>query len=164
MQTIRLLIINSNQPVRRGLASLFASHHYFTVVAQIDSVTDIEFLRSLQPDVVLYGLPPHDEKSISAISTIKKVCPYSLVTVFSNTDFREHSLVLAAFTAGADGYLKTPILPADLVAALELTCRSDICFFPRAAKDTLVLNLGVSIKKPVEHKDSNSVGAKIANQ
>lgn len=136
MQTIRLLIINSKQSVRRGLTSLFTVQGGFDVVGEIESVADIDYLQRLQPDVALYGLSSHDAKSISVISSIKEVCPCTLIVAFSDLSERFH--ILAAFAAGADGYLKTPMLPADLVAAIKLICRSGICFFPRIAKETLI--------------------------
>lgn len=143
MQSVRLLIIHSNQMIRRGLASLFDAHG-FNVVGEIDLITDVNFLQRLQPDVVLYGLNIQDEKSLSLISTIKEVCPCTLVVIL--TDLNKRPGIIAAFAAGADGYLKTPILPADLVTAINLTCRSGICFYPRAAKDTIIRQTA-SIKK-----------------
>jgi len=143
VQRVRLLIINNNHVIRRGLASLFVANG-FNVVGEYDSIVEIDYLQSLQPDVVLYGLSIQDEKSLSLISTIKEVCPCTLVVIL--TDLNKQPGIIAAFAAGADSYLKTPIMPADLVSAINLACRSGICFYPRAAKDTLISQTA-SIKK-----------------
>lgn len=129
MQTIRLLIINSNHSMRQGLAFLFAAQSDFEVVGEIESADDIEHLQRIQPDVILYGLLHHDEKSISTIKTLKEVCPCTLIIVIS--DLTEQSHILAALAAGVDGYLTIPLMPADLVLIIKLACRSGICFFPR---------------------------------
>lgn len=136
MRKIRLLIISSNQAIRQGLASLFSAHDCYQVVAEIDSLTDTEYLKKLQPDVALYGLYGSDTKNIAIISDFKKICPYTLVIVFSNIS--EHSFVIETFLAGADGYIKAPILPADLTSAIDLACRNEICFFPRTSRETLM--------------------------
>lgn len=152
MQTIRLLIINNNQAVRRGLVSLFAKRNGFIVLDELESVNDFTYLQRLQPDAVLYGLNQEDEGSIGAICTIKETCPYTLVIVLS--DFCEQPHLIAAIAAGTDGYLKTPILPADLVTLIELACKCGISFFPRAARESL-LNLTMQnsknkIRKPLQ--------------
>lgn len=135
MQKLRLLIINFNQRVRQGIVSIFITQKGFSVIDEIDSVTDIDYLQRIQPDVILYGLNGWDEKSISNIVNLKEVCPCTILIVFS--DFIDKSHILASIAAGVDGYLQTPILPADLVAAIELTCRSGICFFPGLVKEIM---------------------------
>lgn len=136
MQKISLLIICSDQAVRRGLASLLGAHGSFRVADQIDSVANTERIQRIQPDVILYGFYPDKNNITSSVSTLKEACPYTLVVFFS--DSADHSHIKEAFTAGADGYLMTPILPSDLAAAIELACRGGICFLPRAAKETVI--------------------------
>lgn len=136
MQTIRLFIVNCNKPALRGLSSLFAAQGGFDVVGEAQYLDDLEHPRRLQPDVVLYGMNRCDEKTVSAISSLKEVCPCTLVIVLSDASESTHAL--AAFTAGADGCINTPILPADLVTSVRLTCRTGICFFPRTARESLI--------------------------
>lgn len=154
MQVIRLLIVNSNKSMLRGLATLFASHNGFAIVGEIEALSDFDYLQRLQPDVVLYGFSCFDEKNIFAISSLKEVCPCTLLIVFS--ELQESSHIVATFAVGADGYLKTPILPADLVAAVKLTCRAGICFFPRADREMLI-SLGGFYKKQVGNGESEDV-------
>lgn len=138
MQKIRLLIINPNTEgisSMTGMSSLFAPQDHFQVVGEISKIPDERFVRQLQPDVILYRLTEDNESLTSLIVDLKKICPYSMVIVFSSHD--KDSLVLDSFLSGADGFIKAPILPADLVTALELSCRSRVCFFPRAAKEWL---------------------------
>lgn len=136
--TIRILIINSNHSVRKGLAALFEAQSScgFQVVGDFQSSEDIEYLQRLQPDVVLHGLYSHDEKSMSAINRLKEACPCTLLIVLS--DLNESSHIPAVLAAGADSYLRTPVLPADLVATVKLACSSEICFIPRWAKESLL--------------------------
>lgn len=135
MQAFRLLIVNNIQAVRSSWASLFSSRGGFLVVGEIDEINDFDFVQHLQPDVVLIGLKSYENKDMQIVSKIKEICPWTLVIIFS--ELEENSGILAALVAGADGYLKKPILPADLVTAIGLTCRSGICFFPRSAKEFL---------------------------
>jgi len=152
MQALRLLIINGDRAVRRCLAFLFASREGFNLLGEFDSAADTERIRSLQPDVILFWAGAGDEKNIPLISKVKKVCPYTLVVVFSEVFDGAH--VAAAFTAGADGYLKTPVLPSDLVAAVELACSGRVCIFPQAIKEILI-NPGNLFKKGAGNGEKN---------
>lgn len=135
MEAFRLLIVNNIQTVRSSWTSLFSSRGGFSVVGEFDELNDFNIIQNLQPDVILIGLKNYEDKVTDFVGKIKEVCPWTLVIVFSDLD--ENSGVLAVLVAGADGYLKKPILPIDLVRAIELTCRSGICFFPRSAKELL---------------------------
>ncbi len=129
MHKIRLLIINNDQVAREGLAFLFAAQSDFKVVGEMESGDDIENLQRIQPDVILYQLPRHDENIMSTIKTLKKVCPCTLMVGISGSIEQSH--IQAVFAAGIDGYLTTPLMPADLVMIIKLACRSGISFFPR---------------------------------
>ena len=132
MQPFRLLIVNNIQAVRSSWASIFSSRSGFTIVGEVDELNDFSYIQHLQPDVILIGLKSYQDKVTDVVGKIKKICPWTLVIVFS--DQEDNTDILSVFVAGADGYLKKPILPADLVRAIELTCRSGICFFPKSAK------------------------------
>lgn len=136
MQTLKLLIINENESMRRGLVKLFVTRMSFRVVNEIGLADPVEQVHTLQPDVILFWSEDFNEKFMSALRTMKEACPYTLVIVFS--DSFERSGVAAAFDAGADCFLKMPILPADLITAVELACRSGLCFFPLAVKEVLL--------------------------
>ena len=132
MYAFRILIVNSVAMMRDIWTALFSSRSDFIVVGEFDRLSDFNVLLSLQPDVVLIELQNQTEDDMAnIISNIKGICPWTLVIVFA--DLEESTNVLPIMVAGADGYLKNSILPVDLVGAIELTCRSGICFFPRTA-------------------------------
>lgn len=136
MQEIRLIIISRSQSFRRSLASLFTIHEGFNVVGEIDSATNTEHLMSIQPDVVIYGIDDDlDENIRDNMKNVKELCPFTLLIAFSCSSDNMQS----TFLSGADGYLKAPILPTDLVTAIELACRSGICLFPREGKELLTV-------------------------
>lgn len=135
MQAFRILIVNSIQTVRSSWSSIFSSRGGFKVVGELDELNDFNSILLLQPDVILIGLKSYGDQVADIVTKIKEICPWTLVIVFS--ELEENSGILSVLVAGADGYLKKPILPVDLVRAIELTCRSGICFFPRSAKELL---------------------------
>ncbi|MCL2336680.1 MAG: hypothetical protein FWC60_04580 [Firmicutes bacterium] len=135
MHVFRLLIINGLETMRNVWSALFSSRSDFAIVGELDKLNDFNILISLQPDVVLIGLKNQEDSIATMISNIKELCPWTLVIVF--TDLEENANILPVLAAGADGYLKNPILPVDLVGAIELTCRSGVCFFPRSMKALL---------------------------
>lgn len=155
MQRIRLSIANVNQAVRRSLAALFTAQAGFQVLCESESAAGIDYLQRQQPDVVICGIESYGEKSLAFISTLKEVCPCTMVIVFAEFGGAPH--VRAAFMAGADGYLKTPIMPADLVTAVELACRSGNCFFPKEAEDILLKPCD-SLVKTEDNGESNIAG------
>ncbi|MFZ5643576.1 MAG: hypothetical protein ACOY46_08305 [Bacillota bacterium] len=127
MQFIKLLLIIENQALRRSLASLFARQANYRLVGEFGALI-IHKVQELQPDVVLYSLSGNDEKSLDPIRAIKEVCPCTMTIVISpqcaRTDVRK------VFQAGAHSYLKTPLLPADLILAVDLACRGEIFLLP----------------------------------
>ena len=151
MQTIKLLIISSNQGVRNSLAKIFNERPGFVVIDQTFTSADASCLRIMQPDVVLYGWS--DENVRPAIDNIKKVCPCTLVIVIS--DLQGIDLILSTFSAGADGFLKTSMLPADIVSAIELMCKGSICFFPRSVREVLTNIRYYNVKKLRSRWDKN---------
>jgi DNA-binding NarL/FixJ family response regulator len=136
MQPIKLLLISDNLAARRSLGLLFSAHGDFQIAGEIETAVSIARLQMLQPDVILYTPADMTDKSFDFIRTIKEICPCTITLVISNSDNGED--VCKALAAGVDGYLTPPLLPVDLVTAVELTCRSNICFLPRAARNTIL--------------------------
>lgn len=126
MQQIRLLIISSNQGVRRGLTVIFAAEKSFEIVGEveIDSCCAAQ-AQITQPDVILYA-DELEEDVDQEIYSLKKACPCSKVLVFAD-NFKEVSRIIAA---GADGLLTRKMLPGDIVTAVELTCQAGLVCMP----------------------------------
>lgn len=151
MQRMKLLIVCGKQSVCDSLAALMEKQGGFHVIKQTEILSNIDHTRQIQPDVVLY-VYYGDGGGISDIKKLKETCPYTIVIVIS--DISDSSSIKAAFTAGADSYLTTGILPSDLVAAIELACRSEVCFLPRMIKKT-ILNLRTAAQKPDNNGESD---------
>ena len=114
----KILIVDDNEDVSRGLRILFRAHDYVTVLAG-DAVTAISQAKSENPDLILLdlGIPAGDGylvmerlDNIDALASIP-------VIVFTARDEEGHRQ--RAFEAGAKAFFQKPVDHAELLSAVE---------------------------------------------
>jgi two-component system NarL family response regulator len=110
MQTTRhvtVLLVEDHELMRFGLKSMLNAMDGAVVVGETDNgVEALQLVSSLKPDLVLMDLMLHGSDGIATTKEIKQMAPETLVLAFTSVNTREK--LLAAMTAGADGYcLKT---------------------------------------------------------
>lgn len=101
---IRVLIVDDNFVVRRGLQSSLELDPGMQVVGQAANGDDaIDRARELQPDVVLMDIRMPVRDGISAIEILSQACPTCRTLVLTWSEDPDH--LRAAVLAGAKGYL-----------------------------------------------------------
>jgi NarL family two-component system response regulator LiaR len=116
--TIRVLVADDHDLVRKGLCSLMTAKPGIEVVGEAaDGVEAVLKARSLQPDVILLDLVMPRKDGIEAIVEIKAENPGARILVV--TSFAQDDKVFPAIKAGALGYLLKDSSPAELLQAIR---------------------------------------------
>jgi NarL family two-component system response regulator LiaR len=88
--------------------------------------------KRLKPDIVIMDLVVSRENGMAAISTLKKHDPDVKIIVL--TTFDDEQMVLAALSAGADGYLLKDADSEALLNAIQAVQRDEMPLDPRIAR------------------------------
>ncbi len=123
-QTIRLLITDDSNQVRRGLAMLLGQLEGFTIAGEaIHGRQSLDLIRTCNPDVVLMdvGMPIMD--GIEACQHIKERFPNLKVIMLTSHDSDED--VIASLAAGANGYCLKEADIDRLIAAIKSVAAGD---------------------------------------
>jgi DNA-binding NarL/FixJ family response regulator len=103
-ETIRVLVVDDNFVVRRGLQSSLEFDALMIVVGEASNGDEaIELARELVPDVILMDIRMPQRDGISATEIISDVAPSSKVLMMTWSEDPEH--LRNAVLAGAKGYL-----------------------------------------------------------
>lgn len=158
MNQIQLFIMSNNQGMRQGLSAIFASDKSFDITG-VSGCEEETFakVQQIQPDVILYGLKPGENVAVM-IQTVKEVCPYTKIFVFSTNNTDEE--VRTAINAGIDGCINEAMLPCHLVKAVELTCKAGVMCLPWSLKRILdqnenLLGCGTSTENKTANCETN---------
>jgi DNA-binding response OmpR family regulator len=114
----KILIVDDNDDVSRGLRILFRTHDYVTVTAE-DAVSAISQAKSENPDLIVLdlGLPAGDGylvmERLANIDTLASV-PVIVFTARDGESHRERCL-----EAGAKAFFQKPVDPKDLLLAVK---------------------------------------------
>jgi len=124
VRSLRLLVVDDHEVVRRGLVALLDRRSGFEVVAQAGSVAESITLAALhEPDLVIMDVRLPDGSGIEACREIRAARPETRVVML--TSYPDEEAVLSAIIAGASGYLLKQIRGRDLVSALEAVGRGE---------------------------------------
>ncbi len=100
---IKLLVADDHNLFRRGLVGLLQQRPEFQIVGEVNNGIDaVEISRQRQPDVILMDVHMPDGCGIKAVEKLKEETAVCIIMLtISNKD----EDLLAALSAGADGYL-----------------------------------------------------------
>jgi NarL family two-component system response regulator LiaR len=115
---IRLLIVDDQGIVRKGIRALLAEVDEMNVVGEaVDGLDAVDKAKALIPDVVLMDLVMPRMDGIEAIRRIKAQQPDARILAL--TSFVADDQVFPAIKAGALGYLLKDSDPDDLIVAIH---------------------------------------------
>ena len=104
MVAIRVMLVDDNEIVRRGLQDALERSNDFTVVGQTGEGGEaLELAQRLRPDVILMDVLMPGKNGIDACQEITTALPD--VKVLMLTAFTDRNASNRAMTAGATGYL-----------------------------------------------------------
>jgi len=118
LSSIRVMIVDDHQMVRRGLATFLKVFDDLEVVGEADSgETAVPLCKKLQPDVVLMDMVMRDMDGAAATRLIRKQSPATQIIAL--TSFKDEILVQSALHAGAIGYLLKDVSANELAQAIR---------------------------------------------
>jgi len=116
--TTRLLLVDDDALVRSGLALILGGAPDLEVVGQAgDGAEALRLIPELRPDVVLMDIRMPTLDGVEATRVLKERGDEPRIVVLTTFGADEH--VVAALSAGADGFLLKDTPPADIVDAVR---------------------------------------------
>jgi DNA-binding NarL/FixJ family response regulator len=117
---VRVLVVDDQELVREGIASLLGVQPGITVVGTApDGGKAVEAALSLAPDVVLMDVRMPVMDAVEAVAVLRRRSPACRVIMLTTFDDEEY--VVQALQAGASGYLLKDLPAAQLAEAVRLT-------------------------------------------
>lgn len=157
---LRLLIVDDQPLIRRGLAMMLAAEPDIEVVGQAaDGLEAIEQALATQPDIVVMDLQMPRASGIVATREITAKLPVTRVVVLTTYDHDE--LVFEAICAGAQAYLLKDASEADVLETLRAVRRGESRLSPSIARkvmDQFRSFAGPAAKADARPTDNATVG------
>jgi len=133
---IRVLIVDDQALIRRGMTLLLAAEPDIDVVGQAaDGVQAVELARSLQPDVVLMDLHMPGMDGVAATREITLSLPRTHVLVLTTLDAEE--AVFEAVRAGAQAYLLKDASEEEVLETVRAVHRGESRLTPQIARKVM---------------------------
>ncbi|HLG22391.1 MAG TPA: response regulator transcription factor [Candidatus Manganitrophaceae bacterium] len=129
---IRLLVVDDEALVRKGLVSLFQFAKGMKVVGEAqDGIEAAQKAKELKPDVILMDSQMPVCDGLKAIPLIKEVCPTIHIIILAFSE--EENNIFAVMRAGAKGYLYKNIEPERLYKCIALVQQGEVILPRRMA-------------------------------
>jgi DNA-binding NarL/FixJ family response regulator len=130
--SIRVLIADDDERVRRGFAGLLELEHDMEVVGLAnDGEIVLDLAQRLRPDVVIMDIRMPRLDGIAATRKLREGNPpWGRTLVVTTFDLDEY--VLGAARAGASGFLLKDDAPEELAKAVRVVASGDAIVSPRA--------------------------------
>ena len=137
MRSLRILIADDHDLMRRGLRTLLETHPGWSVCAEAntgrEAVTKAEELR---PDIVIMDITMPELNGVEAARRILKASPSTEILILSV--HHSDQLIREILAAGVRGYIVKSDSDRDLIVAVEALANHKPFFTPRATE--LMLN------------------------
>jgi two-component system response regulator NreC len=115
---MRILIIDDNELVRRGVKELISSERSWEVCGEArDGAEGIEKARELHPDVILLDISMPGMNGLEVARHLRQDSQETIILIMSQNDASQ--LLPGAIAARADGCVDKSRISTDLVAAIR---------------------------------------------
>jgi DNA-binding NarL/FixJ family response regulator len=150
MKTLRILVADDHDLMRRGIKALLQSHAGWEVCGEAhtgrEAVTKAE---ELKPDIVILDISMPDLNGVDAAKRIRKSSPDTEVLILSV--HYSDQLIRDILEAGVRGYIVKSDSDRDLIIAVETLANHKPFFTPRATEVMLTnFNEGKTRTEPPE--------------
>ncbi len=134
--TIRVMLVDDHDMVRRGLATFLMAKPDLELVGEAaDGLEAVEVCAEVKPDVILMDMVMPGLDGASATRAIRQQFPE--VQVIALTSFQEKQLIRDALQAGAIGYLLKNVSVEELTAAIRSAHAGQSALAPEAIQALL---------------------------
>ena len=115
----RILIVDDQDDIRAGIRAMLLLDPALVVVADLsDGLQVVPFLRDHPVDLVLMDIRMPGIDGVEATRRIRAEHAATKVRIIVLTTFDQDEIVLAALSAGANGFLSKTVSPAELIAGI----------------------------------------------
>jgi DNA-binding NarL/FixJ family response regulator len=133
---ISVAIVEDNPDLRMGMSYILRASPSCTIAGEYDNAEDlIADFDVIQPDVVLMDIGLPGMSGIEAIDVLKRNHPRVEIVVLSV--FEDDDNIFSAICAGASGYIAKPVMPQQLLEAVEHAFGGGTPMSPRIARSVL---------------------------
>ncbi|TWX34571.1 response regulator transcription factor [Frigoribacterium sp. ACAM 257] len=158
MTDIRILLVDDQELVRRGMAMIVDSTDDLVVVGEAATGEEAVVLTAdLSPDVVVMDVRMPGIGGIEATRRIVRETPSSRVLILTTFDLDEHAF--GGLRAGASGFLVKSAPRAELLAGIRAVAAGDAVVSPRVTRAVLDVALP---RLPRGGADGGAGGADVA--
>lgn len=135
--TIRVLVVDDHEIVRKGLCTMLSEEDDFEVVGQAGSGNMVVTLAmQLQPDIVLLDIFLGAFNGLNIAQQLLRGCPKTRIVIL--TGYADDDYLLHAMRIGVHGYLQKALPINELLAALRAVHRGErVIGEPRAITQVL---------------------------
>jgi DNA-binding NarL/FixJ family response regulator len=154
MNSLRILIADDHDLMRRGLRAILESHPGWTICAEGHTGREaVEKAKELRPEIAVLDITMPELNGIEAARKIRKVSPNTEILMLSV--HYSDQLVRDVVQAGVRGYIVKSDSDRDLVVAVEALAKHRPFFTPLATEAMLTgLNTASSaLEKPEPTED-----------
>jgi DNA-binding NarL/FixJ family response regulator len=154
MKSLKILIADDHDLVRRGIRALIESRPEWIVCDEVRSGREaVAKTEELKPDIVVLDISMPELNGLEAARRIGKVSPSSEILILS-MHYSDH-LIREILDAGARGFIVKSDSDRDLIVALE-TLAEHRPFFTCTATEVLLTNLRQPASLPVPEELGSS--------
>lgn len=135
-EPIRIVVADDHPLFRDGVVYSLSSEPDFVVIGQADSGEEaLRLARDLLPDVVLLDIGMPGWGGLVAAEKITTACPATKVVILTVEENEDK--LLAAFKAGARGYVLKGVAARELANIVRSTARGEVYVSPSLAAGIL---------------------------
>ena len=115
--SIRVLVVDDNEPWRREVCSILQTQPELRVVAEVaDGLEAVQKAKELQPDLILLDIGLPNLNGLEAANRIRQVASGAKIIFLTNN--MDKDIVQAALGTGAQGYVLKTDAGRELLATL----------------------------------------------
>jgi DNA-binding NarL/FixJ family response regulator len=131
--SIRILVVDDHDIIRRGLKDLLAAKPGWEICAEAKTGRDaVSMAEQLKPDVIVMDVSMPDLNGLEAARRIHKALPKTGILIL--TMHYSDQLVRDVIESGARGYILKSDADRELVSAVEAIANRRTFFTPRASE------------------------------
>jgi len=133
MRSLRILVADDHELVRRGIRGLLRARRGWTVVGEaVNGQEAVEKANRLKPDVAILDISMPDLDGLQATRRIREAAPTTEVVVL--TMHESDQMVRRVLEAGARGYVLKSDLATHLVNAVKHVSAGKLFLTPRVSE------------------------------
>jgi DNA-binding NarL/FixJ family response regulator len=146
---ITVLVVDDHPIFRTGVVHGLGGEPGIAVVGEADSgEAALRLARDILPDVVLLDLSMPGWDGLATAGRIATACPATAIVMLTASE--DHDRLLAAFKAGARGYVLKGVSAQELARVIRSVVAGEACVSPSLAAEMLALLTRAKAPDPLQ--------------